>query len=39
MDKIYFLILASYITIFFSGCMFALIIKKYYNNNEKQDFK
>jgi hypothetical protein len=39
MDKIYFLILASYITIFFTGCVFALIIQKYYNKNEKQDFK
>ena len=36
MDKIYFLILASHITVFFCGCVFSLLIEKYNNKNEKR---
>lgn len=39
MDKIYFLILASHVTVFFCGCVFTLLIEKYNNKNEEKDFK
>ncbi len=39
MDKIYFLILASHIAVFISGCVFTLLIEKYNNKNEEKNFK